>query len=603
MREVLLITAFAMSIVVAFIINLALRKAVTNKITVGCVLFAFLAGGCIYGVGMAQVCANSVIATERAFLAILGMFLGRNDYSTINSAELMKLSWVVPIFWLAHICAFYVTASAVFANAGAGLVRRIRVLVARWRDIAVIYGADDHTLSFARNLNRDHNNLSVVFVDEDTDHAQAVEREGFLFRSDSDALEPSDRFLKGIGLRPGKRKITLYAISENHENNYKYAGEFLNILERRQIDPDQTAAMVITEDHNELMSEAVDGSYGYGSACSCSYQELISRLLIQRYPTWDQVTFSPEGKAVNDFNCLVIGLGKTGQNVLLELIMNGQFEGSHFRADVFAGSGTDELGSMMYRAPEVFTAYEIHIHRNDARSRELYAFLEERGDKLKYAAICTGNEKLNREIAVELDSFFKDQELDIPVCICGKQVYRLGDIHHNIYTPDLLVPELQDTGAKKINQVYCSSNGRSEQENWASCDSFSRRSCRAAWSFRGAFVKASTGTPVDQISGKKQENLSRTEHLRWCAFHRCNGFQLMSREEVLARARRIQEGESIRLTKTGKRHACLMMYDDLEQLDEIARKTAGQQTDYRGSNWDNVRILLETEEGDQYEAE
>ena len=129
-------------------------------------------------------------------------------------------------------------------------------------------------------------------------------------------------------------------------------------------------------------------------------------------------------------------------------------------------------------------------------------------------------------------------------------------------------------------------------------------SSRASADFAPAFLRAAgcTGTvfpenwlPPDEM----MENLARTEHLRWCAFHFAMGFSPMSKEEFECRAaaytaEQEQTGSSrIRIGKNqnGRTHACLIGWDALDELSRAENAITGKSVDYKEMDRNNIRSL------------
>lgn len=87
---------------------------------------------------------------------------------------------------------------------------------------------------------------------------------------------------------------------------------------------------------------------------------------------------------------------------------------------------------------------------SDGRSREMYRYLRERKDSLNYVVVCTGNEKVKREISGDLVQFFKQEGNKTPVFECSYDGVRRVDSRNlsvrrwQIYTPDVLCTQEMD---------------------------------------------------------------------------------------------------------------------------------------------------------------
>ena len=165
-----------------------------------------------------------------------------------------------------------------------------------------------------------------------------------------------------------------------------------------------------------------------------------------------------------------------------------------------------------------------------------------------------------------------------------------------------------------LNHRYQPKTEKSALQNWMECDYFSRQSCRAATDFIPAFLSAAGKTAEQVIQGdwalsdEQIENLSRTEHLRWCAFHYCMGFSAMDDAEFTARTNIYNEQKNtngnptIRIGKnmSGKTHACLIPWEELDTLSAKETAITGKKIDYKAMDTDNVlavpQLLQATEE-------
>jgi hypothetical protein len=221
--------------------------------------------------------------------------------------------------------------------------------------------------------------------------------------------------------------------------------------------------------------------------------------------------------------------------------------------------------------------------------------------------ICAGSDRINREIAEDLCAHFSRQNLTIPVYECSRQGVKGYDkdgiVTQEIplYQPHLLNMRQLDLMAMKLNHQYNQPTERTALECWMDCDYFSRQSSRASADFTEAMIFAAGEKDPYQwkLTPAQLLNLSKTEHLRWCAFHYCMGFHPMSQEEFLHRAeeynrQRKETGKaSIRVGKNmaGRTHACLVDWDALPLLDEKEKALTGRQVNYQDMDTQNVLMI------------
>lgn len=609
--ETVIVISCTTVLFLGMILLLAAKPRYAGKITGIFTALVAVGGLLLYGYGFAATAANLPLAIVRALMAVCGMYMGRNDLSSISGAPLMSQDWMHMVFWGLHFLALYATASAAIITVGAEALKKLRLWLARRGQMNLIYGIHDDSLALGKQLIGRKKNV-VVFVDAKPDAGQtaAIAGAGCVLRNDDSSLAADLRFLRAVGLGKG-RDIVLYALHKDGASNIRYAQNLLRSLKEKGVAPERTRLVILGKDDENVRTLQVrKDAYGFGYVSVVEEAELAARLLIDKYPPCDTLTFDRQGRATQDFEVLLVGFGKTGQAVLKQLAMNGQFAGSTFRAAVFAPDCQKTDGYFAKRFAGLLQEYDISFHPYDARSSQMYAYLDSRAKKIKYVAICTGNEKLNRELAEELTAYFCQLGHALPICQCstsGIKAHAINstvEIHTRLYDAQLLSRDGLDKMAMILNHRYQEPTDKTLLETWMECDYFSRQSCRASADFAGAMLRMA-GVSADeamqrwQPSGELLLNLSKTEHLRWNAFHYCMGFTTMSDEEFDSRAAQYRQQlqsdgkASIRITKnmTGRTHACLVSWEELKDLSEKEAAITGKYTDYQHLDTENVLAL------------
>lgn len=589
----------------AAVLNLAAEHRFKKTIMGVFTAFAVCTGILFYGYGFAYAQGASLVAVLRAVMAVCKMFAGSNDLGSIEEAPMFACGWAITVFWLAHFMAFYVTASTAIAVVGGKMLRRIRLALLRRGTLLMIYGVNDCAFEYgAAQLKRPHR--SVVFMDETCSAQQeaAVDAMGaVLAKGTWDAA-----FLRRLGIRASKRRIEIAALHEDDGRNIAAAKELLHALKNAGVGSEQTALMIRGADEEQasaLMGTAE--AYGYGSVLTFDEYALAARLMIQKLAPCDTMEFDDQAKAKRDFSVLMIGFGRMGRAALDQLLMNGQFCGSTFRADIF---DADAQNGVLHDH-EILRQYDIHFHAASGKSQALYAFLAERYASIRYVVLCTGSEKENREIACDLGRWLKAHGASPAVVQCtGRGIAYAraaeNDVQHQrIFGSDVLDVDSMDRMAMVINQMYCAGSGRSARENWMRCDYFGRMSSRASADFYPAMLRAS-GRTAEQVragawppEADVVENLAATEHMRWCAFHYVMGFHPMDDEEFDRRAAQYREemqragAASLRIGKDmiRRRHACLIDWDALDELSDKENAVTGGKVDYKQMDRSNVMAL------------
>ena len=594
---------------VIMILLLATKSKVASRISSGLIALTAISGLLIYGYGFSQTLDSFPLAVVRALLASCGMFLGKNEFSAIADAPIMQLPWAQTVFWLFHLLALYIIASAAIVAVGAEALKKLRLWLARRGRLNLIYGVDDDTLSLGKQLNQSKRD-SVVFIDrkDDASAVNVISDCGAVLRTDLDALSSTPKFLRSIALSRRGRELTAYAISKDPAANIHYAQKLLNALEQRGIAPDKTRLVILCQEDQAIQKLQISNDhYGFGFVSAINEAELAARVLVRNFPPYRHVTFDANARATSDFRVLIVGFGQTAQAVLRQLVMNGQFEGSHFHAAIFAPDCERVDGYFASSYAPILAHYDIRFYPFDARSRAMTQYIREEGNALSYVVVCTGSEKANREIAEDLCSHFIRHQLTVPIFQCSRQSVRAYDTDGTVsqqvplYQPHLLNMRQLDLMAMALNHQYQQSTDRSPLENWLDCDYFSRQSSRASADFADAMVYAAGGMPPADwaLTPAQLLNLSKTEHLRWCAFHHCMGFETMSQEEFHQRAaeyqRQLQDSgkATIRITKnlSGRTHACLVDWDALPELSDREQAITGRYVNYQDMDTQNVLLI------------
>lgn len=608
-------TLVTANLFISLILLLAAKPQISRRITIGALTIAGVSGLLIYGYGYTVITDNFLLAVLKALMAVCGSFIGKSEYSALSSVPIMQTTGMQIYCAFVQVCALYATASAIITSIGAQMLKRLRLFLARRGPLNIIYGNNPDALDFGNELISEKRG-AVIFVDDEASAstASAIADMGCVLQTDSNATAGNVPFLRSIGFRSKSRKLTLYALNKSSTANIRYAARLLQSLKICDIKP-ENLRLVISAQENTAVShlQVRTGQYGYGFVTAVNEPQMAARLLTLYYPPCETVSFDYTGKATENFEALLVGFGQVGQAVLKSIVMNGQFEGSTMKLAVFAPDCNQTDGRLAAQCHSLYTQYDISFHNHDARSREMYSYLRERGNRLKYAVICTGDAALNHEIAEDLTDYFHNAGYSVPVFSCSRQDVRAynsdGTVAntHKLYHHKLLCSDRLDQAAMLLNQKYVSPTEKTALQNWMECDYFSRQSCRAFTDFLPALLRAAGKTALEVSNGDwnltqaQLENLSKIEHLRWCAFHYCMGFSSMSNQEfdersAIFRAQKEQDGKaSIRIAKnmTGLTHACLIPWDELDALSEKEAAITGKPTDYKAADTANILAIPE----------
>lgn len=613
MGEYVSIMLLGAAFVAAVVVLLTADPKISKHLTAAAGVLALTSGLLVYGYGYLTVSLSPLEAMLRTVFAVCRMFIGEADFGDISEAPLFSQKWATIICWCAHVLAFYATSSAAISFLFSSAIKKLRIRLAVRKNLHIVYGVNSNSVDFGQALAED-TGATPVYVGEDADAAlsEVIGESAGILRTDPKALRADQKFLKSLGIRKGNRKITVYALHEDYLKNLEYARAILQSFREQGISARQISLVIHAREDDAVKRLQVCGDrYGYGFVTVFRENDLTSRLLIQQYPPCRSITFDADCAARENFEALVIGFGQLGQVVLRKLIMNGQFTGSTFRADVFAPDAEEQDGYFRNTYPGILDHYQVNFHAHDGRSRQLYAHLTQRLASIRYIVVCTEDDRLDDLIAEDLRAFIARKGKQIPVFQCGFQGVKFTHYDtmetqcHRIYHPDVLATEKLDRMAMTVNRYYQGESSKGALEDWMACDYFSRMSNRAFADFLDAVLCAANKTEEDALAGNWEftpaqlENLGKMEHSRWNAFHFCMGFTTMSSEEYDARTQIFLEQQratgkgKIRIGKNldAQTHACLIGWDALDVLSGKENAITGGNVDYKQLDKNNILLI------------
>ena len=597
------------AIYLALFIHVAFSPKLSKKLIFAAGAVAIVCGLIFYGFCFSSICENLILAILKTCHAVCKLFVGEGSADAIAGAPMMEYVQVQIIFNVLSFLGIFTTAGAAITAIGASFLRKLRLYLQRTRDVAVIRPLTPKTLDFAREL-VGKKKVIAVFVDGNpaSGCVDAVHEFGGLVRSDEDTLTGTAAFIRSLGIRKNGRHLSVYALSDDQFANRQYACRLAESLQQQSIPAAQTGLTIFANEgdtQNTILSR--DGTYSFGSILCVSQEQLAARLLMHKAPLWETVSFDETGRATQNFEALVVGSGKVGQAVIKQLVMNGQFAGSRFGLTVFDPKFSSISGQLRHESRQIFERYNIRTQNYDARSNEMFDFLDENAGKLRYIVLCTGNDTTNREVARQLNHYLSSLGCDLPIYICSRRgLQRITPTEvkrWDIYCCQVLCSDDMDKLAMLLNHSYCG-NDKTPRENWEACDYFSRMSSRASADYAPAFLKMA-GLPADAIpegqwcTPEQLENMAISEHERWCAFHFCMGFRAMTEAEYAQRCRIYKEEKAknpasrYRIGKDiPKRiHCCLIPWEQLDALSDAENAVTGGSVDYKQMDRNNVLTL------------
>ena len=418
----------ATGLLLAMILNLALKPRVSAKVNTIFMVIAVVGGLYYYGVGLWQATGDMIITAIRTSINVLRMFVGVNDLSAIGGTSVVASHLSVVIFWVIHLLAFYSMASAALLTLGSTLLRHLRLLLSLRGDLVLIFGVDDDSIALGKDILASKDDatrrrggssdilasgprtervaVSIVYVADKLDPAKVAEinNAGMCAMTGEAAVKSQISFLRRLRLR--SRKLTVYATDPHKDKNLEYALNLKASLEQMGIDPQNTQITLPGEvEVIAPLLQASNETYGFGFVNVYDVAALTARALIRSCPPWKLVRFDENGRALEDFYCAILGFGTQGQAVLKELVMNAQFAGSTFHAAIFSPEYDDQAAYLKADCPQIFKYYDIKGYNANFQGGVFFDWLKQHLDTVKMVAICTEDETLNQELADRLMLF------------------------------------------------------------------------------------------------------------------------------------------------------------------------------------------------------
>ena len=544
----------------------------------------------------------------RSTIDVGRMFCGHCNTEVFYKLPIANEPLYVFLFWLVQLIVFYTTATALLIRFGNDLLRLIKMKTSKVSEVDLVFGVNSDSLSFGRNIAGRKGSI-LVYVDSviAEDYEASIREIGGLTYSGQEAAKASPSFLYDIRVNPKKTKLKLYAFSGEYDRNLQYARMMSESLEKVKMIPENTGLVLLgTDEWKGMMFQSGERKYGYGSVVSFDEYEMAARLLMYKYPLCNAINFDENCRAAENMNVLIVGFGRIGHEVLRKVIANGQFEGSKFHATVYDPNFEHRTGFIKSQYPMMFANYNIDFEPQGGRGNKIFKFIQDNAKNLKYIVICIEDRDVARDIAIHMVDRLHTLGCPLNVYTCDTKSVRCYSQYvrecetHWLYDSELLYSGELDRYAMELNHRY--TGGKSLNEDWKNCAYFERMSSRASVDYlipliRRIKLKVNSG----ELTSIQRENLAKSEHLRWCAFHYTFGYDLMERDEFIQRVRDYHDevkrlGKSkIKVTKdkNSLKHVCLVDWDELDEISRIENQITNGSKDYKEYDRGNVDMVMD----------
>ena len=574
-----------------------------------------------------------LFAALRGIFSTARMFSLSGDYGVLLNMQgtewLMESIWMKILLWLCHISALIIIQTALLSLFGRKVMDEFRIRFGLHKEVYVIKGSNKNALLLGENIatkdkprNRpDLKRLVVFLLEEEDDWRYVLEKSshfgGIVLIMDRNRDLRHHLWKVGLGKRRKRRRKyhfvlmsqsnsvpdDAFVIAERAKDG-RVPPENLDVFALVSSDWDREKIEEITQ-AKEKIEENEQRKYPY-TFHIINEVELLAREMIKKHPPFESAGLEfVDGVATRDFTVMILGFGTVGQATLLRLIMNGQFLGSKMRAIVIDKEIDRVRDCFLYRHPAIHLCCDIEFKEFDVQCDEFYHLLNEIA-YVDYVVISLASDEINKQLALDIRlSFSRKGTPAFPLIAVsekkghlhetreGEKIFIFG-CREEIYKESVIIRDKTDLMAKAVHEVY------GGDPPWHELEWFYQESNRASADFIPTMLHLANLTEdevKDSIILTEEthlaEALSKTEKLRWNAFHAAMGYSPISIEEMRRRFEEYTGAGTARArldfarrdSKT-RLHSCLVSWDELDEVSKAYRELANLVDDEKGQRRD-----------------
>lgn len=416
-----------------------------------------------------------------------------------------------------------------------GVTSYVRYLFKYKRDIYILSDISERSLMLAQSIREKFPKAAIVFMNvfSDTDD------------DDYDLIHDAKN-LKAIFMKKGivdaklrlhgkETKAVFFMIGENEPQNVE---QTLHVVDRFRDRPNTELFVFATSKESELLLDSIDD--GIMRVRRVNSLRIMAHSIISRYPITENAA-EKDGK--KNISALVVGMGGHGTELVKAFLWCGQLPNYRLRIDAV---DMDENAESKFRAecPEIIklnhnetfgeARYHLHIHGGvDVHTYALHEVIEGLSDT-SIVYVCLGDDDLNIETAINLRILLERKGLYPKIRaivyseIKHKSLNFCGLVNYNKESYDI---EL--IGNTKTRYEYDTiTSGELEKKalaahlRWANDDNRDSEIQRFNQYeyFRNSSIATVIHEKYREEEGLEGDIASITEHMRWNAYMRTEGF-------------------------------------------------------------------------------
>ena len=560
---------------------------------------------------------DTLYAALRGIFSTVRMFSVNDDHWVLMDIQgtqwLTENMWIQVIFWLCHVSALMIVFQTGLMLFGRKQINKFRMRFGPHNEVYIIRGSSKYALLLGKNIAAndslqeavDINRLVMFLVNED-DELKKVQEKTLHFNGVVNVINEKNDLLHyfkitGLGKRRRhKAKYHLLLMSDciSVPNETLLVAEYAKNINLHE-DILHIYSFLSSEwDREQIESFTQNEINDY----PCTFHliredDLFVRQMVNKHPPFKcaGLGFNDIGVAKRSFNVMILGFGTVGQQALLHLIMNGQFDtqdGSVMRAIVVDREISHIKEHFEHCYPSLPLCCEVEYLNYDVRGKEFFNFLKDNKKIgcVDYIVISLNSNEENKLIALDIRLQYTRNGLEtLPFIAISEKNTEIHKTEHKddyiftfgcreeIYKDAVIIRDEPNRVAKAVHTVY------GGEPPWHKLDWIRQESNRAVADFIPTmlYLAGFTGdkqVDFQNIDAAHLEILAQTEQLRWIAFHVVMGYRNISIDEMQKRFERykneINPLDFARRDYKEKLQVCLVPWDDLDKISEAYRELA-----------------------------
>lgn len=352
------------------------------------------------------------------------------------------------------------------------------------------------------------------------------------------------------------KKLQLYILSEKKEAEYAVDQMLTNLLEQ----------------HNDRITIQLHSDKG----------QSISNLL---------TTYKLLPDKSNNINVLTIGAGRMGKQFILDATWCSQFKDVTYKMNVIDKNANKISQEFFINAPEM-KEYNINFHQADTLTDDFEQLVIEYGIDANYIFVALGNDDLNTQIALYIKRLLLRKKCTIPKTVFVKVLdgrkkefinklasdqslinFKVFGIKRDIYKYDNVANLYNLNLAKGVHLAYCNCLEASPEEQTKALKTFNLSQYNMRSSMSSAIhllyklakhnVNLNNIEAIRKCVEQNKDYFAYSEHLRWNAFMRTEGYICASQKDV---EDYFVNNQMRHINSPAKLHPCLVTWDELDNV-------------------------------------